>query len=56
MLLAVEDGHVLRNHANLHHILRAQLRGLNNPALQVSGPVQFEVDAETELNLESPGK
>jgi hypothetical protein len=56
ILVALDDGRVLQNHATLQQTLRALLEGLPGIPLPTSDPVTLQVDSETRLEMNGSGK
>jgi len=56
VLLALDDGRVLQNHATLHQTLSARLKGAAGLPLPSPQPVKLEIQSETEMEVESLGK
>ncbi len=56
ILVALDDGRVLQNHATLQQTLSALLKGLPGIPLPTSEPVTLQVDSETRLELDGSGK
>jgi len=51
LLVALDDGRILQNHATLRQTLRARLKGPATVPLS-AGPVTLEVDSETRLEVD----
>jgi len=56
VLLALDDGRVLQNHATLHQTLHARLKNSGDLPLPASQPIKLEIQSETELEVEGSGK
>jgi len=57
VLVALDDGRVLQNHASLHQDMSARLKGLTTSVpLPASGPVTLMIKSETALEVEGAGK
>jgi hypothetical protein len=56
MLVAEEDGRVLKTRARSFQTLTARMDGLPGVPLPTEEPVTLEVDSETDLTVESPGR
>jgi hypothetical protein len=56
MIVALDDGRVLQNHATLQQTLSAKLKTDAGVRLPVEGPLTLNVDSETFLKLDGEGK
>ncbi|MGD0921828.1 MAG: hypothetical protein ABSA70_08720 [Terriglobia bacterium] len=56
VLVALDDGRILQNHATLRPTLRARLKGATETSLPAAGPVTLEVGSETRLEVDSAGE
>ena len=56
VLVALDDGRILQNHATLRQTLRARLKGASGVPLPAAGPVTLEVDSETQLEMDTAGE
>jgi hypothetical protein len=56
MIVALDDGRVLQNHASLQQSLSAKLKTEAGVRLPVEGPLTLNVDSETFLRLDGEGK
>lgn len=56
MLLALDDGRILQNHATLRQTLSAHLKSLGGVTLATADPVTLEIAADTALEVEGSGK
>lgn len=56
VLVALDDGRILQNHATLRQTLRARLKGGSGVALPAAGPSTLELDSETRLEVDSAGE
>ncbi len=56
VLVALDDGRVLQNHATLLQTLTARLQGLPGVPLPTSEPVTLQVESETRLEMDGSGK
>jgi hypothetical protein len=56
VLLALDDGRVLQNHATLHQTLHARLKNSGDLPLPASQPLKLEIQSETELDVEGSRK
>jgi len=52
VLLALDDGRILQNHATLQQTLRARLKAPATVPLPAAGPVTLEVESETRLEVD----
>src|SRR5437870_1050169 len=52
LLVALDDGRMLQNHANAHHSLKATLNALPGASLPPSDPVTVEITSQTTLQME----
>jgi len=53
VLVALDDGRILQNHATLRQTLRARLKGATETSLPAAKPVTLEIDSETRLEVDS---
>ncbi len=56
VLLALDDGRVLQNHASIHETLNAQLKSARGLPITINKPVRLEIQSQTELAVEGAGK
>src|SRR6266566_2182118 len=56
LLVALDDGRILQNHANAHHSLKATLNALPGASLPPSDPVTVEITSQTTLQMEGTGR
>jgi hypothetical protein len=56
VIVALDDGRVLQNHATLQQTLHAKLKANAGIRLPVEGPLTLDVDSETLLELDGEGK
>lgn len=56
MLVALDDGRVLQNHATIRQTLSARLNTAAGVHLPVAGPLTVDVDSQTRLELEGEGQ
>jgi hypothetical protein len=56
LLVALDDGRILQNHANAQHSLKATLNALPGVSLPPSDPVTVEVTSQTALQMEGTGR
>jgi hypothetical protein len=56
ILVALDDGRVLQNHATLQQTLNALMKGLPGIPLPTTDPVTLRVDSETRLEMDGSGK
>ena len=56
MIVALDDGRVLQNHATLQQTLSAKLKSDAGVRLPVEGPLTLDVNSETRLELDGEGK
>ncbi|MBZ5543833.1 MAG: hypothetical protein LAO07_09170 [Acidobacteriia bacterium] len=56
VIVALDDGRVLQNHATLQQRMSAKLKTTAGIRLPVEGPLTLEVDSETRLELDGEGK
>jgi hypothetical protein len=52
LLVALDDGRILQNHANIQHSLRATLSTLPGASLPPSDPATVEIASQTALHME----
>lgn len=56
VIVALDDGRVLQNHATLQQTMSAKLKANAGVRLPVTGPLTVDVDSETRLELDGEGK
>jgi hypothetical protein len=56
MIVALDDGRILQNHATVQQTLSAKLKTDAGVKLPVEGPLTLDVDSETLLKLDGGGK
>ena len=56
VLVALDDGRILQNHADAHHSLKATLNALPGVSLPPSDPVTVEITSQTALQMEGTGR
>lgn len=56
LLMALDDGRVLQNHARIHQTLTARLKGAPGVPLPIQGPITLEVNSDTLLEMDGSGK
>jgi hypothetical protein len=56
VVLALDDGRVLQNHATIHETLKARLKSSRGLPVSITRPVQLQIDSHTELAVEGAGK
>jgi hypothetical protein len=56
MLLALDDGRVLQNHANIHQTLSAHLKSSAPLPYTKSQTLRLEVQSDTEMDMEGSGR
>jgi hypothetical protein len=56
VLLALDDGRVLQNHATIHQTLSARLKSAAPPPFMNSQTLKLEVQSDTEMDVEGSGK
>jgi hypothetical protein len=56
VIVALDDGRILQNHATLQQTLSAKLKTSAGIRLPVEGPLTFNIDSETLLRLDGEGK
>jgi len=56
LLVALDDGRILQNHAKAHHALKATLNALPGASLPPSDPVTVEITSQTALQMEGTGR
>jgi hypothetical protein len=56
VIVALDDGRILQNHATLQQTLSAELKTNPGIRLPVSGPLTLDIDSETRLELDGEGK
>src|SRR5437016_5766000 len=56
LLVALDDGRILQNHANAHHALKATLNALPGGSLPPSDPLTVEITSQTALQMEGTSR
>jgi hypothetical protein len=56
VLVALDDGRILQNHANAQHSLKATLNALPGASLPPSDLLTVEVTSQTALQMEGTGR
>jgi len=56
VLLALDDGRVLQNHATIHETLTANLKSARGLPITINKPVRLQIESQTELAVEGAGK